>query len=57
MKYETKKPPRDLAARRAEILAEYKFYNMQPMRIGGEPISIELAVQLGLIVDTSQAAE
>jgi hypothetical protein len=57
VKYETKKPPRDLAARRAEILAEYKFYNMQPMRIGGEPISIELAVQLGLIVDTSQAAE
>jgi hypothetical protein len=55
-----KLPKRDvvseLARLRAEILAEYKFYDMKPIRIGGEPISIELAVQLGLIIDTTQEA-
>ena len=54
MKYEIKKPSRDLTARRKDILAEYAFYRMQPMRIAGEVISIELAVQLGMIVDTTQ---
>lgn len=40
--------------RRREILAEYRFYNLAPVRIGTEPISMELALQLGLIVDLSQ---
>lgn len=56
MKYELKKPSRDLTARRKDILAEYRHYQMEPMRIAGEVISIELAVNLGLIVDTSQEA-
>lgn len=56
MSYELKRPSRDLVARRKDILAEYRFYDMQPMRIGGEVVSIELAVILGMIVDTSQEA-
>jgi hypothetical protein len=56
MSYELKKPSRDLAARRKEILADYRRYEMQPMRIAGEVISIELAVQLGMIRDTTQEA-
>jgi hypothetical protein len=57
MKYELKKRPRDLVARRKDILAEYRFYQMDPMRIGGEVISIELAVMLGMIVDTTHPAQ
>lgn len=50
--------PDFLAKRRAEILAEYRFYKLDPIRIGGEPISMELALQIGLLVDTAaQAAE
>lgn len=40
---------------RRDILAEYRFYGIEPIRVGREPISIELALQLGLLV--TQAAE
>lgn len=59
MNYAIKKPPSDaslLARRRTEILAEYRHYGLDPIRIGGEPISMELALQLELLVDTRQAA-
>lgn len=46
-----------LAKRRAEILSEYRFHQLDPVRIAGEPISMELALQLGLIVDLSQPAQ
>lgn len=42
----------ELRRRRADILAEYRFYGLNPMRIGGEPISLELALHLGLLVET-----
>ena len=61
MTYEMKKRARDpaslLAARRAEIVAEYRFYNLNPIRICREAISMELALQLGLLVDNSAAVE
>jgi hypothetical protein len=50
-------PASQLKARRADILAEYRFYNLEPMRIGGEPISLELALVLGLLVETPPATE
>lgn len=60
MSYAPKKrltdPAAQLAQRRAEILAEYRFHRLDPIRIGGEPISMELALQLGLIVDLAQPA-
>jgi len=40
-----------LARRRKEILAEYRFHQLEPIKIGGEPISMELALQLGLLID------
>ncbi len=52
MKYEIKKPLPELKQRRNEILAEYRFYQLDPIRIGREPISIELALLLGLLIDT-----
>jgi hypothetical protein len=55
-----KREPAFIDQRRREILAEYRFHNLAPVRIGTEPISMELALQLGLIVDLSlepQAAE
>lgn len=60
MNYAIKKPLSDaslLARRRADILAEYRHFALEPIRIGGEPISMELALQLGLLIDTRQAAE
>lgn len=55
MSYDLKKRPRDpasqLAQRRSEIMAEYRYYQLDPIRIGLEPISMELALQLGLIID------
>lgn len=55
MSYQPKNKPRDLLAeRRAQIVAEYRFYGLEPMRIAGEPISMELALLLGLIVDMSK---
>jgi len=61
MTYEMKKRARDpanlLAARRAEIVAEYHFYSLNPIRIGREAISMELALLLDLLVDKSEAAE
>ena len=49
-----KKQPDFLTQRRKEILAEYRFHNLDIISIGREPISMELALQLGLIVDLSQ---
>ena len=49
-----KKRPDFLTQRRKEILGEYRFHNLEPVRIAREPISMELALQLGLIVDMSQ---
>lgn len=46
-----------LAKRRAEILQEYRFHQLDPIKIGREPISMELALQLGLLVDLSQPAQ
>lgn len=40
-----------LAERRREILAEYRAHRIDPIRIGNETISIELAVNLGLLID------
>lgn len=48
-------PATMLEQRRKEILAEYRFYGLEPVRIALEPISMELALQLGLIVDTRTA--
>lgn len=42
-----------LARRRSEILHEYRANQLDPIRIGGEPISMELALQLGLLIDTA----
>jgi hypothetical protein len=59
MAFERKnKPPSPatlLEQRRKQILAEYRFYGLEPIRIAREPISMELALQLGLIVDTAAA--
>lgn len=56
MTYQMKKreadPEKLLAERRKEILAEYRFHGLDPIRIGREVISMELALILGLIVDT-----
>ena len=61
MKYELKKRANDAAAelaqRRKEILAEYRFHELEPIKIGREPISIELALYLELLVDNRRAAE
>jgi hypothetical protein len=46
-------PATILARRRKEILAEYRFHQLDPIKIGGEPISMELALQLGLLIDLS----
>lgn len=55
MSYQTRKKPfNELADRRAQILAEYRYWGLEPMRIGGEPISMELALILGLVIDLSQ---
>lgn len=55
MSYQPKKtfldPATILARRRAEILGEYRYFQLEPIKIGGEPISMELALQLGLLVD------
>jgi hypothetical protein len=40
----------ELELRRAEILAEYRFHGLDPVRIAREPISLELALLLRLIV-------
>ena len=47
----------ELAKRRAEILDEYRFYELDQIKIGREPISIELALYLELLVDNRRAAE
>jgi hypothetical protein len=53
-----KKPKRNsIDAYRREILDEYRFHQLVPIRIAREPISMELALQLGLLVDTSATAE
>ena len=61
MSYQPKKRALDpaalLAERRRHILAEYQHFRLDPVRIGTEPISLELALILGLIVDTQAAAE
>lgn len=51
-----KKRQSELEQRRADILAEYRFHRLDPVKIAGEPISMELALQLGLIVDNAQPA-
>ena len=55
MRYQPKKWSNDpavlLAKRRAEILGEYRQYQLDPIKIGREPISMELALQLELLVD------
>lgn len=57
MSYQPKKTFLDratiLAKRRAQILAEYRFHQLDPIRIGDEPISMELALQIGLLIDLS----
>lgn len=53
-KYEIPRPPPELEQRRKEILAEYRFHGLEPIRIMREPISMELALILGLLVDTAQ---
>lgn len=57
MSYQPKQTASDprtiLARRRAEILSEYRFYRLDPIRIGSEPISMELALQLELLIDTT----
>jgi hypothetical protein len=45
----------ELRRRRAEILEEYRFYGVTPIRIGGEPISMELALQLELLIETPRS--
>ena len=61
MKYELKSRANDAALqlkqRRAEILDEYRFHELEPIKIGREPISIELALYLELLVDNRRAAE
>jgi len=49
-----KREPDLLSERRKEILAEYRFHNLEPVRIAREPISMELALLLGLIVRTDE---
>lgn len=55
MSYQPKKsfldPAAILARRRREILAEYRFHQLDPIKIGGEPLSMELALLLGLLID------
>ena len=46
-----------LARRRGEIRAEYSFHRLDLIKIGGEPISLELALLLGLIIDNAQPAQ
>lgn len=46
-------PETVLEQRRKQILAEYRFHGLDPVRIAREPISMELALLLGLIVDNS----
>lgn len=57
MRYQPKKtladPAMILARRRSEILSEYRYHQLDPIRIGGEPISMELALQLGLLIDNA----
>jgi hypothetical protein len=57
VRYQPKKgvtdPATILARRRSEILSEYRFHQLDPIRIGGEPISMELALQLELLIDTA----
>lgn len=57
MRYQPKKGVTDLATilarRRSEILAEYRFHGLDPVRIALEPISMELALHLGLLIDTA----
>lgn len=52
-----KREPDLLAQRRREILEEYRHHNLEPIRIAREPISMELALLLGLIVRLDEAAE
>jgi hypothetical protein len=58
MRYEHKKWENDpailLANRRREILNEYRHNQLDPIKIAGEPISMELALYLGLLIDTTQ---
>lgn len=49
-----KREPDFLAERRKEIIAEYRFHNLEPVRIAREPVSMELALLLGLIVRTDE---
>ena len=44
-------PATILALRRREILAEYRHWEVEPIRIGPEVISMELALLLGLLID------
>jgi hypothetical protein len=57
VRYQPKKgltdPATILALRRREIQSEYRFHGLDPIRIGIEPISMELALQLGLLIDTA----
>lgn len=46
-------PTVTLARRRSEILSEYRYHQLDPIRIGDEPISMELALQLELLIDTT----
>jgi hypothetical protein len=46
-----------LARRRSEILTEYRVNRLDPIRIAGEPISMELALLLGLLIDTTIPVE
>lgn len=61
MSYQPKQPASDprtiLARRRAEILSEYRHHRLDPIRIGTEPISMELALQLGLLIDTTAPSD
>ena len=60
MRHELKSRTNDaasqLAARRKDILAEYRFYGLDPIKIGREPISLELALQLELLIETPRGA-
>lgn len=57
MRYQPKQTPNDpamiLARRRSEILSEYRINQLDPIKIGGEPISMELALLLGLLIDNA----
>lgn len=52
--YEIPRPPPELEQRRKEILAEYRFHGLEPIRIMREPVSMELALILGLLIDTRE---